>query len=679
MIHTLKVALTKTLYRQLVIEVTLALTLVLSLFGWEMLRRQQHQETQQQQEQVMALASSLATSSRVWVSARDYSGLQEIVQGVAQFPDLRYAMVLDTTGLILAHQDVTRRGQYLTDLPEPTRPRVLKMSGHVTDVTQPILLDQQHTGWVRVGVANDSFDAEFSKTKRDIVVFTIFSIIFGALLASFTARYQTRRLRQVEHVARALQLGHGQLRAEVSGTDEAAQLALHFNAMLDRLEDRERALQQSKTLLRQSQHLGKIGGWEWDTEKSSMYWTAETFHIHDMPVETEGKKVQAAIEKSAACYPPEDRKIVLKAFWLCTEQGVPYDLECRFVTVKQRQLWIRTQGQAEMRDGKVVKVVGYIADITERKQLEKQAHDAALYARTLIEVNQDPLIIIGCDGKITDVNHATELATGRQRPSLIGSEFANYFTEPDKAHTAFLDTLSQGAVKNCALGMRHVNGHITEVVCSTSVYRGDDGMVLGVSASAHDITERKKMEDDIRSLAYFDPLTTLPNRRMLSDRLQSAMAGGQRSGSYGALIYLDLDNFKPLNDTHGHAAGDLLLMEVAQRLRHCIRQVDTVGRTGGDEFVVILNGLSTEASAAAEQGQQIASKILVALSMPYVLCTAPNGPDTPLIDHHCTASLGVALFRGYDVSLQEVMKKADAAMYQAKAAGRNQIQFDAAV
>jgi diguanylate cyclase (GGDEF)-like protein len=204
-------------------------------------------------------------------------------------------------------------------------------------------------------------------------------------------------------------------------------------------------------------------------------------------------------------------------------------------------------------------------------------------------------------------------------------------------------------------------------------------MVLGVSASAHDITERKKMEDDIRSLAYFDPLTTLPNRRMLSDRLQSAMAGGQRSGSYGALIYLDLDNFKPLNDTHGHAAGDLLLMEVAQRLRHCIRQVDTVGRTGGDEFVVILNGLSTEASAAAEQGQQIASKILVALSMPYVLCTAPNGPDTPLIDHHCTASLGVALFRGYDVSLQEVMKKADAAMYQAKAAGRNQIQFDAAV
>jgi diguanylate cyclase (GGDEF)-like protein len=555
MIQRLKAALTKTLYRQLVIEIALALTLVLSLFGWEMLRRQQQQETEQQKEQVTALASSLATSSGVWVRSRDYSGLQEIVQGVAQFPDLRYAMVLDTTGLILAHQDVARRGQYLTDLPETTTPRILAMRGHVTDVTQPIMLGQHHIGWVRVGVANDSFDADFSKTKRDIVLFTIFSIAFGSWLASFTARYQTRRLHQVERVARALQEGHGELRAEVSGTDEAAQLAMHFNAMLDRLEDRERALRQSETLLRQSQHLGKIGGWEWDTEKSSLYWTPETFRIHDMPVETEGAKVQAAIEKSATCYPPEEREIVLKAFWRCVHEGVPYDLECRFVTVKQRQLWIRTQGQAEMRDGKVVKVMGYIADIT----------------------------------------------------------------------------------------------------------------------------ERKKMEDEIRNLAYFDPLTALPNRRMLSDRLQSAMAGGQRSGSYGALIYLDLDNFKPLNDTHGHAAGDLLLIEVAQRLRHCMRQVDTVGRTGGDEFMVILNGLSTEASAAAEQGQQIASKILAALSKPYVLSTAANAPDATPINHRCTASLGVTLFRGHDLPLQDVMKKADAAMYQAKAAGRNQIQFDAAV
>ena len=149
-----------------------------------------------------------------------------------------------------------------------------------------------------------------------------------------------------------------------------------------------------------------------------------------------------------------------------------------------------------------------------------------------------------------------------------------------------------------------------------------------------DITERKIMEEEIRNLAYFDPLTALPNRRMLSDRLQLAMASGQRSGGYGALIYLDLDNFKPLNDTHGHAAGDLLLIEVAKRLLHCVRQIDTVARTGGDEFVVILNGLSTKVSAAAVECQQIASKILAALSMPYVLSTAPNESEAPPIEHH---------------------------------------------
>lgn len=535
------------------VGVTLVLTVVLSLFGWEMMRRQLDQETQQQKEQVMALASSLAASSGVWVSARDYSGLQEIVQGVAQFPELRYAMVLDTTGLILAHLDVQRRGQYLTDLPERAMVRSLQMAGHVTDVTQPIMLGKHHTGWVRVGVANDSFDAEFSKTRRDIVFFTIFSIAIGSLLASLMARYQTRRLRHVERVARALQQERSHLRAEVSGNDEAAQLARHFNAMLDQIEDRERALQQSETLLRQSQQLGKIGGWEWDIEKSSLYWTPETFHIHDMPVETEVQQTQSAIARSAACYHPDDREILLNAFWLCVEKGVPYDLECRFVTVKQRHLWIRTRGEAEMRDGKVVKVVGYIADIT----------------------------------------------------------------------------------------------------------------------------ERKIMEEEIRNLAYFDPLTALPNRRMLSDRLQLAMASGQRSGGYGALIYLDLDNFKPLNDTHGHAAGDLLLIEVAKRLLHCVRQIDTVARTGGDEFVVILNGLSTKVSAAAVECQQIAGKILAALSMPYVLSTAPNESEAPPIEHHCTASLGVTLFKGHDLTLEGVMKKADAAMYQAKEGGRNRIQFDA--
>jgi diguanylate cyclase (GGDEF)-like protein len=286
-----------------------------------------------------------------------------------------------------------------------------------------------------------------------------------------------------------------------------------------------------------------------------MQWTPETFRIHELPVQAELPQGQAAIDLSVACYAPLDRERVLKAFARCIQEGVPFDLECRFTTTRQRPLWIRTQGQAEVRDGKVVKVVGYIADIT----------------------------------------------------------------------------------------------------------------------------ERKKMEEEIRNMAYFDPLTALPNRRMLIDRLQHAMAGGARSGHYGALIYLDLDNFKPLNDTHGHAAGDLLLVEVAQRLLGCVRQTDTVARTGGDEFVVVLNDLSADADTAAAECQRISAKILAALSAPYVLSLAHGASPAQVVEHRCSASVGATLFKGEALYWQDLMKKADAAMYQAKAAGRNRVQFDASL
>ena len=204
-----------------------------------------------------------------------------------------------------------------------------------------------------------------------------------------------------------------------------------------------------------------------------------------------------------------------------------------------------------------------------------------------------------------------------------------------------------------------------------------DGKVVRVVGYIADITERKKMEEEIRNMAYFDPLTALPNRRMLIDRLQHAMAGGARSGHYGALIYLDLDNFKPLNDTHGHAAGDLLLVEVAQRLLGCVRQTDTVARTGGDEFVVVLNDLSTDADTAAAECQRISAKILAALSAPYVLSLAHGASSAQVVEHRCSASVGATLFKGEALYWQDLMKKADAAMYQAKAAGRNRVQFDA--
>lgn len=179
----------------------------------------------------------------------------------------------------------------------------------------------------------------------------------------------------------------------------------------------------------------------------------------------------------------------------------------------------------------------------------------------------------------------------------------------------------------------------------------------------------------VQRLAYHDVLTGLPNRRLLSDRLEQAMAAGKRSRCYGALMFLDLDNFKPLNDVHGHALGDLLLVEVAERLKRSVRETDTVARLGGDEFVVLLGQLTSDPAESSEQATAIAEKIRSVLAATYFL--NPPAVDSPatVVEHHCSGSIGVVLFHGQEHSLSDIFRWADAAMYSAKQAGKNQIRF----
>lgn len=186
-----------------------------------------------------------------------------------------------------------------------------------------------------------------------------------------------------------------------------------------------------------------------------------------------------------------------------------------------------------------------------------------------------------------------------------------------------------------------------------------------------DITERKKIEYQIHQLAFYDALTNLPNRRLLSDRLSQSIYSSKRSGLHNAVMLLDLDNFKSLNDKYGHKAGDLLLVEVAGRLTNCVREVDTVARFGGDEFVIILYGLREDKEDSKILASNIAEKIRTTLAKPYSLMLHAEES----IEHHCTASIGVNLFINHEASEDDILKCADIAMYQAKAAGRNLVRF----
>lgn len=192
-----------------------------------------------------------------------------------------------------------------------------------------------------------------------------------------------------------------------------------------------------------------------------------------------------------------------------------------------------------------------------------------------------------------------------------------------------------------------------------------------------DITERKKMEEQVRQMAFYDPLTKLANRRLLNDRLGLSMAASKRSGRYAAVMFLDLDNFKPLNDLHGHETGDLLLIEVANRLTRCVREIDTVARFGGDEFVVVLDDLYADRSESHLQAHTIAEKIRATLSETYRLTIQHGDSSDITVTHECAASIGVVLFMNHEGSGEDILKWADAAMYQAKATGRNTVVFHA--
>lgn len=367
---------------------------------------------------------------------------------------------------------------------------------------------------------------------------------------------------------------------------------------------------------------------------------------------------------------PDDLGLALQAMRQHLSGATPsYEAEFRARHRDGHWIWLSSRGKVVQiqQDGSATRMVGTLSDISARKrgELELRATQAELQAT--LNALPDLLFEFDTMGRYTSAHSHSEMGEASDTDYLIGKTIAEVL--PQDATQICMEALQEAFQTGRSRGRQYsLQLPIGKRWYELSVVRkptppGDDERVIAI---ARDVTEAKEAAEAIRHLAFHDSLTGLPNRRMLTDRLQRALAAAKRHGQSGALMFLDLDRFKELNDTRGHDVGDLLLMEVGRRLVQSVRAIDTVARLGGDEFVVLIEELGTDFEAARMHAHIVGQKILASLNEPYLLGT---------VAHTSTPSIGASLFGAHTPSHQDVLKEADTAMYKAKAGGRNMLKF----
>ncbi|UOA10342.1 EAL domain-containing protein [Methylobacter sp. S3L5C] len=304
-----------------------------------------------------------------------------------------------------------------------------------------------------------------------------------------------------------------------------------------------------------------------------------------------------------------------------------------------------------------------IHDIT----IRKRAEDDLRIAATAFQI-QEGMMVTNDSGIILRVNNAFTTITEYSAREVIGKNpnLLSSGRHDKDFYTEMWEAIENTGTWSGEIWNRRKNGEVYPGYLAITTIKDANGKVTNYVATLTDITISKAAAEEIERLAFYDPLTELANRRLLTDRVQHALVGSTRNRDQGALMFLDLDHFKIVNDTFGHDAGDLLLKQVTARLTACVRESDTVARLGGDEFVVLLEGLSDQAIEAAAQTKAIGDKILEALNQPYNL---------NYHQYHTTASIGATLFKGQRAGIDELFRQADIAMYQAKDSGRNRLYF----
>lgn len=667
-------------------------------------------------ERATGLAHALASSSASWVLANDVAGLQETLHGFSNTPDIKFAQVLSTRGEVLGSTDARQVGRYVNDkislglLASSAGTKVLINQPLLVDVASPIMAGDRHIGWARVEMTRASSIANLRQLGRVGLGFSLLAVIAALLVAVWLARRLTSRLYHLMKVTAAIEQGRRDVRSNIAPGDEVGTLAHGFDRMLDALNDSEQKLERinrvyaawtecTEIIVRQSdEHLllsnichvlaervpfelvwigvPNLEGWVMPVASSG----AGASYLADIKVSVDAGKMEGQGPMGAAI-----REGAPKVFndFLSDPKSAPWQaLATRFRFHSVVAFPIFRGGRCFGAIGvysaefgfftsELMSLIGGLSDdITfalnsldrERQRLADVVNLER--AAKVFEYSKEGILVADADNNIISVNRSFTEITGYlpeevigQNPRMLNSEFQdNEFYRKVRESLAATGSW-QGEHWN-----RRKNGEIYPESLTVICVKDGDGEVVNYIGIFDDISERRLAEERIKQLAHYDVLTELPNRVLFSDRLEQAIIHAQRNQTKVALLFLDLDRFKHINDTLGHGVGDQLLQAVAQRLLECVREQDTVSRQGGDEFIAVLPG--TDAAGAA----LVAEKMLHSIIQPYEI----EGHEL-----HISSSVGVAIFPDHASDASMLTKYADVAMYQAKEGGRNQyLLFD---
>jgi diguanylate cyclase (GGDEF)-like protein/PAS domain S-box-containing protein len=551
-------------------------------------------------------------------------------------------------------------------LPAVQQEMDIRNSSRRFDTQIPIDIGGQTYGRLQFGISTEFMHLAREKLVRQSLLIAGLEIALSIILLVLLGIWLTRHLYKLELASLEIGQGNFEVTADVESDDEIGRVGQAFNSMTAEIKHRLSDLGSSEARFRSLTALSSDWYWEQDAEyRFTDFQGGDESQWEQMNRDFLGRTRWDC----AGFLVPDDVWAQHKA--LLEARQAFRDFEYEYVSADGGSYFTAISGAPFYdADGNFAGYRGVGKNITRRKQTEV----ALVRSERLLRLSSQAAQI---------GSYAIDLTTGRWESSpllddILGLDenftrdlagWRNLLHPEDRPRIAddFQTTLRGGrAFSREYRIVRPLNGEVRWVVAWGDYEFDATGKPVLQVGAMQDITERKAAAGEIEQLAFYDPLTGLPNRRLLLDRLRQAMASSTRSERYGALLFLDLDNFKTLNDTLGHDIGDLLLQQVAQRLATCVREGDTVARLGGDEFVVMLEDLSENMQEAATQTETVGEKILAVLNQSYQLASHR---------HHSTPSIGVTLFTDHQGTIDDLLKRADMAMYQAKASGRNALRF----